>query len=74
VRLSFLLGRILWLTPDHIEGRRLVQNGVHHAVRSMLLPDNALRVENAGATYEWMMRKCLGEQTAKIFKSTSMMW
>jgi hypothetical protein len=46
--LYFLLGCILLLSLDQIEGRRPGQNSVRHALQSIQLPDDAFRVEKRG--------------------------
>jgi hypothetical protein len=62
MREAFIFGRIFWLQSDQIEERGRIKNGLHHTIRSVLLPSNAVWPKNAGATYQWMMQNCLESQ------------
>jgi hypothetical protein len=65
MREAFLFGRVFWLQSDQIEEGRRRKISLHHTVRSVLLPSNAVSPKNAGATYQRMMQNCIGSQIGR---------
>jgi hypothetical protein len=49
MREAFLFGCIFWLQSDQIEERGRRKNGLHHTVRSILLPSNVVRPKKCGS-------------------------